>query len=395
MPSSPNKNTKRKRGGRGGGRTAKTKKANACSQCSNCTGGKKAPRKKKSNVAATAAAESGRTRDRDDIDFESLPRVVRRAIERVRKLKAYNATAKHPDTGETYYLHREFFEDAIDLMAQLNENTIQVVLAILKCPTMGSVHSVCGKGSFNNRDEMDKCASAVAFGAISDALSRMKRNVDYGNHCALFGYNSRLLCLLQEGLRYCMDWTGEDAEARIPVILEIVKLCDHFEIPCLHLNFCGPNQASSKPMELINAYKSPYFIVAGNEASTHLATLTAYYSAFRGNQKVSVTTKVVNMDYPVSQFERLVHLRLLSLGHASELPTTSFSQCLMDNPKIKYVVEDVEEEARQKAVENAAGAAEKEARYEQEMENLNVEYAAISTNIMKGSVPPKPKNFSW
>ena len=395
MPSSPNKNTKRKRGGRGGGRTAKTKKANACSQCSNCTGGKKAPRKKKSNVAATAAAESGRTRDRDDIDFESLPRVVRRAIERVRKLKAYNATAKHPDTGETYYLHREFFEDAIDLMAQLNENTIQVVLAILKCPTMGSVHSVCGKGSFNNRDEMDKCASAVAFGAISDALSRMKRNVDYGNHCALFGYNSRLLCLLKEGLRYCMDWTGEDAEARIPVILEIVKLCDHFEIPCLHLNFCGPNQASSKPMELINAYKSPYFIVAGDEASTHLATLTAYYSAFRGNQKVSVTTKVVNMDYPVSQFERLVHLRLLSLGHASELPTTSFSQCLMDNPKIKYVVEDVEEEARQKAVENAAGAAEKEARYEQEMENLNVEYAAISTNIMKGSVPPKPKNFSW
>ena len=92
----------------------------------------------------------------------------------------------------------------------------------------------------------------------------------------------------------------------------------------------------------------------------------------------------------------------------------------MDNPKIKYVVEDVEEEARhrearrakeaaekeqrrvdrearraEKAEEARCQAAEKEARYEQEMENLNVEYAAISTNIMKGSVPPKPKNFSW
>ena len=78
------------------------------------------------------------------------------AIKRLLKSHYYNATATHPVTGSDYYLHREFYDDAIDLMVQLDERTICLVLDLLKCPMKNSKHSVWGKSTFQSRQDMEK-----------------------------------------------------------------------------------------------------------------------------------------------------------------------------------------------------------------------------------------------
>ena len=91
---------------------------------------------------------------RDDIDFQSLPHRVSSAIKRLLQSHYYNATATatHPVTGYDYYLHREFYDDAFDLMVLLDERTI----CLVRCPTKNSKYSVSGKGNFQSRQDMDK-----------------------------------------------------------------------------------------------------------------------------------------------------------------------------------------------------------------------------------------------
>ena len=336
---------------------------------------------------------------RDDINFQSLPSIVSSAIKKLLKSQYYNATATHPVTGDDYYLHREFYDDVIDLMVQLNERIICLVLDLLKCPTKNSKHSVAGKGTFQSRQDMEKNPSAAVFGAKSDIFAHFGSNVNYGNDCHLFGYNARELCILQEGLRYCKNWTAYDALARMPAIVELILLCIHFKIPCLHLNFCGPKDASKEAMAYINRIESPYFVVV--ESATHLCTLMRHYQVYKTKvaQMIAITAKVILMDKPVYRFAELVHERKVSLGIGSTLPTISFSRSLMINSKIVYVVADVEQEAKKIAAEKVAEETEK-ARKKEEKELAAAKKAADTeqkTRVELASLrlkDPTPLNFA-
>jgi len=229
-----------------------------------------------------------------------------------------------------------------------HEHFFNIVLSLLLCVTMNSIYTVEGFTNFTSKTDMMANVSALAFACVSDFFAQIPGNVDYGNNLAMFGYNSRIYCLLkmildketQERIKsnFCLPWTEEEAEARIFAIKVLVDVCDELHIPVLHLNFGGSNGTNAAVRELKKIKSKLFFRV---DITSHLATFTKYYSAFRNGvkQKVSLTTKAESMDAPIDQFLEVVLARMHQLDSSCtlEMPELSFSDTLKNNEHITYV----------------------------------------------------------
>ena len=273
--------------------------------------------------------------------------VAARGIETLRNSEYYDMKGAHPHAKGEYYLHRILFDYIIFILAQLNESTTHIVLSLLLCVTMESMYTVEGFTNFASKEDMLTNVSALAFAIISDFFALIPGNVDYGNNLAMFGYNSRLYCLLQMVLdkktqewiesKYCLPWTKEEAEARIFAIKVLVDVCDKLGIPVLHLNFGGGGtKAATEELKKINS--KLFFRV---DITSHLATFTNHYMVF-GNkvkQQVNLTTKAETMNVPIDQFLKVVLSRMHRLDSSCtlEMPELSFSDMLKNNECIKYV----------------------------------------------------------
>ena len=315
--------------------------------CSNCTKENENPNWPRNNDCLCCYNSPPQQPVQPGVSTSEIHPIAARGIETLRNSEYYDMKGTHQHAKEEYYLHRRLFDYIIFILPQLNESTTHIVLSLLLCVTMNSIHTVEGFTNFTSKADMMANVSALAFACISDFFAQIPGNVDYGNNLAMFGYNSRIFCLLHMILdketqeliesNNCLPWTKEEAEARIFAIKVLVDVCDKLGIPVLHLNF-GGSGTTAATAELKKINSKMFFRV---DITSHLATFTKYYSAFRKGvkQKVSLTTKAESMDAPINQFLEVVLARMHQLDSSCilEMPELSFSDMLKNNECIKYV----------------------------------------------------------